>query len=278
MNDSIKDFAKKIKTQYPKSYDDLSDEELVSLWIKKFPEDYEKINFQEKVEEEKRIEETKLFKSIDGFFNFVIVFSILLLIIWGVLTFIDMKERKINFISEFNSETFGPLAFPSKSQNNIQKEINIEYHDAQKSQISSEIIITQEARDLLEKSNIVKNLDLDKNTENTLLEILSDPNPDPEMRKGQACNDGTRCAYCNNIIDGEIDTYQNVLKSYFPLMGFMGDFASTGFGGSIMKEAIIKVCSAYKNGERYECDLHSVKDGTKDFCSEKCKTEYSYTH
>lgn len=273
MKYTIKEFAKEIRKKYPNAYDDLSDEELVSLWIKKFPEEREKINFHEK-----NFEDTKLFKLIDGFSNLVIVTGVILFCIWGTLTFVDVKERKIDLISEFNNKVFGPETFPSKSQNTFQKEISSEYNDTQKSQISSEIIITQEARDILAESNIVKNFELDKDTENTLLEILSDPNPDPEMRQGEPCNNGTRCAYCNNIIDGEIYTYQNFLKEYNTQLLLIGEWASVGFGGSLIKEAMIRLCSEYKNGERYECKLHSVKDGANDFCSEKCKTEYSFSH
>lgn len=110
MKYTIKEFAKEIRKKYPNAYDDLSDEELVSLWIKKFPEEREKINFHEK-----NFEDTKLFKLIDGFFNLVIVTSVILFCIWGTLTFVDVKERKIDLISEFNNKVFGPETFPSKS-------------------------------------------------------------------------------------------------------------------------------------------------------------------
>ena len=79
-------------------------------------------------------------------------------------------------------------------------------------------------------------------------------------------------------IDGEIYTYQNFLKEYNTQLLLIGEWTSVGFGGSLIKEAMIRMCSEYKNGERYECKLHSVKDGANDFCSEKCKTEYSFSH
>jgi hypothetical protein len=40
---SIKDFANEIRTQFPGSYDDLSDDNLVELWLKKYPEYKEQI-------------------------------------------------------------------------------------------------------------------------------------------------------------------------------------------------------------------------------------------
>ena len=43
MKYSIKQFANDIRQKYPNSYDDLSDQKLVELWVKKHPDDKEKI-------------------------------------------------------------------------------------------------------------------------------------------------------------------------------------------------------------------------------------------
>ena len=40
---TLSEFAKDIRSKYPGSYDDLSDDKLVELWLKKFPEDRDKI-------------------------------------------------------------------------------------------------------------------------------------------------------------------------------------------------------------------------------------------
>ena len=40
---SKKNFANKIRSNNPGSYDDLSDDKLIQLWLKKFPNDKEKI-------------------------------------------------------------------------------------------------------------------------------------------------------------------------------------------------------------------------------------------
>ena len=37
------EFANHIRSQYPGSYDDLSDDKLMKLWLKKFPNDTDKI-------------------------------------------------------------------------------------------------------------------------------------------------------------------------------------------------------------------------------------------
>jgi len=47
MKYTIKEFAQKIRDQYSGDYDDLSDQELINLWIKKYPGDEEKIYFED---------------------------------------------------------------------------------------------------------------------------------------------------------------------------------------------------------------------------------------
>lgn len=53
MKHSISSFAKEIRKQYPGDYDDLTDEVLVNLWLKKYPEDISKIEvIEENINEE----------------------------------------------------------------------------------------------------------------------------------------------------------------------------------------------------------------------------------
>ena len=40
---SVSEFAKEIRIKYPEAYDDLSDEKLIEFWVKKFPNDKNKI-------------------------------------------------------------------------------------------------------------------------------------------------------------------------------------------------------------------------------------------
>jgi hypothetical protein len=44
MKYSVTEFAQEIRKLYPGDYDDLSDNKLVELWLKKYPNDVEKIN------------------------------------------------------------------------------------------------------------------------------------------------------------------------------------------------------------------------------------------
>jgi hypothetical protein len=72
---------------------------------------------------------------------------------------------------------------------------------------------TQEAKDIINNSPIIKVLNLDNNTTNTLLTILSDPNPDPENQSGESCYSySNKCYYCNEPIPGKIYTYQEYFR------------------------------------------------------------------
>jgi len=50
MKYTVKEFAHEIRKLYPGDYDDLSDQKLVDLWLKKYPKDREKIIFSESKE------------------------------------------------------------------------------------------------------------------------------------------------------------------------------------------------------------------------------------
>ena len=56
MKYSIKQFANEIRQKYPNSYDDLSDQKLIELWVKKHPDDKNKIR-NEKIDFEKWLKE-----------------------------------------------------------------------------------------------------------------------------------------------------------------------------------------------------------------------------
>jgi hypothetical protein len=45
-----------------------------------------------------------------------------------------------------------------------------------------------------------------------------------------------------------------------------------------LEPIIAEVCSNYRNGVKYVCVENPVTSHSKNFCSEKCKTEYQYTH
>ena len=71
MKYTINEFASQIRNQYPNDYDDLTDEKLVELWLKKYPEDIEKIDFKIEIPQKKS---TNIFEYIiEGIFVIVVV-------------------------------------------------------------------------------------------------------------------------------------------------------------------------------------------------------------
>jgi hypothetical protein len=87
MKYSINEFAHEIRKIHPGHYDDLSDNKLVALWLKKFPADVDKVELQT--------------KSSWGAYVFYGV------LIYVGLSFINKEFKKIGFINEFNGRVFG---------------------------------------------------------------------------------------------------------------------------------------------------------------------------
>ena len=99
------EFAAIIRSKYPGSYDDLSDSKLISLWVKKYPKDKEKINFTE--------------EESTGIFTYILyTFAI-----WFVLTLINNNFKKIDFVDHFNRNLFKSKSTVSNSQNSTEQKI-----------------------------------------------------------------------------------------------------------------------------------------------------------
>lgn len=94
---TIPEFAKKIRAQYPGSYDDISDKKLIELWLKKYPKDKEHV-----------IEESK-----SGWGTYLIY----VLAIWGGLSLINNKVTPIGFVNKINTELFGSSSNSTNKNN-----------------------------------------------------------------------------------------------------------------------------------------------------------------
>jgi hypothetical protein len=136
-----------------------------------------------------------------------------------LLTVYNVKINKIDFINRINKEIFGknPKFVTKSFKKNEHTNPNIILNE-QSSSVYEEpnynYAITQEARDLINNSPIIRVLRLDKTTTNTLLAILSDPNPDPDNRLGEFCdNTTTRCLYCNKRVPGKKNSYKSFVES-----------------------------------------------------------------
>lgn len=214
---TVSEFAYKIRDKYPKIYDDLTDSKLVELWLNKNPQD------------------SPLIKKETwgcGWYLF------LLFALWFGLTVYNVKIDKINFINSINRDIFGnnpkfinnPINENDYSNSDIV--INeLESNDNEETYYDFEL--TQDSRDFLNNSPIIKVLKLDENTTNTLLAILSDPNPDPDNREGEFCdNTSTRCLYCNDLVPGKSNSYKNFIESELICGEYLSGVYSTNCGAA----------------------------------------------
>jgi hypothetical protein len=305
---TISEFAEKIRTKYPKVYNDLSDKDLVDLWVKKYPKDKEFINFS--LDKEKKNK---------GFFSYLVY----LLIFWGLLSIVNLKITEIQFVNSVNKDLFGNNSgFVNVSNSNSNQDPQPEIVDFDQNNLDNstqyDFPITQDAKDFVNDSPIIKLLKLDENTTNTLLAILSDTNPDPEIRQGEFCdNTISRCLYCNNLVPGKLYTYQEYFRRKISAYNtkcimakmLIGDpqsgeqrnretedstgtlyeqLNSVDWKGALsdgiyenlieIKPLLVESCLKYTNGYKYICVENYITEGSMKFCSEKCKTEYGYSH
>ena len=88
MKYTIREFAQEIRNNYPNNYDDLSDTELVNLWLKKYPKDKSKVNLNSYGESPIQLKQT-------GSKPFLSFFSISVILISSVLFFTnpDIEEH-----------------------------------------------------------------------------------------------------------------------------------------------------------------------------------------
>jgi hypothetical protein len=313
MKYSVSEFAEIIRTKHPRKYKGLTDSRTVELWLEKNPQDAELLKSE--------IEKNDSW-GCGCFLLFVILFWI-----WLGLTAYNVKYDKIDFINNINKSIFGNHP---KFVNNTISEIDDSNSNVIINELGSsdnketyyDFEITQDSRNILNDSPIIRVLKLNENITNTLLAILSDPNPDPENREGEFCdNTSTRCIYCNERVPGEIYTYKNYFNNELNCDGVLSVYNSRCYSARLVmnnhssrkdneeiddsgsveeqlnsidwrgvmndalyesvlefKPVIENACDNYKNGGKYICVENPVKKGSLNFCSEKCKTEYDYSH
>lgn len=105
MKYTVNEFAKEIRKLYPGDYDDLSDEKLVELWLKKYPNDKEKIEKKNK----------SVFSILKGAF---IGFCVLLGIIF-IITDLVQNSSENNRSSSAQSENY------SQNNNDFEPELSL---------------------------------------------------------------------------------------------------------------------------------------------------------
>lgn len=261
MKYTINEFAQEIRKLYPGDYDDLSNDELVKLWLKKFPQDKEKIDYtikREKVYER----EDKEFnnyntpkKQNNGFkiFKRVLVASILIAIVGiGIVYFLNSGTIDENFSDSTYKEAISNNPF-------------------------DEITINESISNKVDNSDFIKSLSLSGEEIVKMKKILSDSNPDPESKSGEYCG-GTeyKCKWCGSAY--YVNRYYTSIQEYMnKLMVFDGISAAL-----INTQRIIGVdpasefrqyINSYEKGDKYTCE----NERNSGFCSKKCENEEKYS-
>lgn len=258
MKYTINEFAQEIRKLYPGDYDDLSNDELVKLWLKKFPQDKEKIDYtikREKVYER----EDKEFnnyntpkKQNNGFkiFKRFLVASILIAIVGiGIVYFLNSGIIEENFSDSTYTEAISNNPF-------------------------DEITINESIAGQVDNSEFIKSLSLSGEEIIKIKKILSDTNPDPESKSG--ANSGQtqhECKWCGDSYF--VDSYYQTLQDY--LLESMNFDALAAGMNNLQKifrvnesSKIRQYISSYERGDKYTSVSAGGNDG---FCSQKCKNE-----
>jgi len=264
MKYTIKEFAKEIRKLYPNDYDDLSDEKLVELWLNKYPNDRDKIDFNKGGKD--KVQTTEPSNTTSGS-----SWGFLRTIIWigliggGIYLFYNSNKNK-NYTSSDSTSGTDQSSSVSTVQSSPEEQFN-------------SISIKKDISEYIDTTKFITNLGLDENKKKDLKRILSDPNPDPENKVGTSCGQTERkCKWCPNSfnVDGTYSTIYNDVKKLIKPENIFEAYTAAiagGFAPSQVKDELVRCCNLYRTGERYFCNYNN-----QEFCSEKCKTEYKYNH
>lgn len=264
MKYTVKEFVQEIRKLYPGDYDDLSAEKLVELWLKKYPNDREKIDFSNDGKDKARITEPTRTTSGSsfGFLRTVIWIG---LIAGGIYVFYNLTKNRNDTSSDSTSGSDQSISV-SMVQSRPEDQFN-------------SIPIKSDISEYIDTSKVLEHYGLDDNFKTDIKRILSDHNPDPENKVGTNCGqEERRCKWCSNVFNVEgtySSIYQNV-KNYVKPEDLFTAYAVSiagAFSPSKVKAELIRCCNLYRSGVRYLCDY-----STQEFCSEKCRTEYKYNH
>ncbi|MEI8203907.1 MAG: hypothetical protein WCH34_12885 [Bacteroidota bacterium] len=262
MKYTVKEFAQEIRKLYPNDYDDLSDEKLVELWLKKYPNDKEKVDLSKEDKVQIKEPSNNTSGSFWGFLRTVIWIA---LIGGGIFLFYNSNKNK-NYTSTDSTSGTEQSSSVSTVQSSPEEQFN-------------SIPIKSDVSEYIDTCKVLEYYGLDDNIKTDIKRILSDPNPDPENKVGTNCGQQERrCKWCPNVFNVEgtySSIYQNV-KNYVKPEDIFTAYAvafAGAFSPSKVNAELVRCCNLYRSGERYLCDYN-----TQEFCSEKCKTEYKYNH
>ena len=287
MKYTISEFAQEIRKIYPGDYDDLTDSKLIELWLKKYPADKEKIEFN-------------TYSSGNGsgkFINLILNIGLVLfgmiIVGIGIAYFNNPKELKSRLGIESNGvERINPNQVTvdtidhskqNTAENSRASEPQFEnrvsdQQDNEESKSNIPNTYSSEINNKVESNDIIQSLEFDPKTLKIIKIILSDNNPDSQNKNGTYCGEKlTNCKWCSrSIVNRKVfKTIQEVLNMMFFEPGvrlFMKIEILDPITKEETKSEIQNYCIIYKNGEKYICESEDVKE----FCSLKCENEYKH--
>ena len=250
MKYSIEEFAAQIRDLYPGDYDDLSDNKLVSLWLKKYPNDIKKVDLNNKKESQ----------------SFSFIWIIACVIIGGGIFLLTNNINSNN----------------KKSSTLNQADVQKTPHET-KSDFFQTISINPEIAKKIDESVIIARFDseVDDDLKTKIKKILSDPNPDPENKSGEICgNDYSNCKYC-----GKEFPHPKKFQSakYLINIAITNPITAPFFAHRIsilestsnkqeFRSYLLEISDNFQSGNKYTC----IVEDENEFCSKKCKDDNRY--
>ncbi len=264
MKYTVSEFAKEIRNLYPSDYDDLSNDKLVELWLKKYPNDIDKIDFGK--------ENTK---DSNGFGNILLGIIAVVGLFFIIGKFKSSNSNTQNQSSNYSSNKSKSIdnnstqSSPIKNSDNNSPVNNKQYGTCLGVQMTK-----QKADSLYQMFTSIENTWTSDEIDGLKLLLY---NPDPENLSGKSC--GTyysNCKWCTNSIEYE----KKYTKLDFGVLIISIELISEVYGElskQSQKEKTIEEIKKYlkesKVNKGVSCDGEPPK-----FCSEKCKCEYKAAH
>jgi len=261
MKYTITEFANEIRKIYPDDYNDLSDNKLVELWLKKYPKDIDKVaidiishvetskvavtNISQR--EKRNIVYNQQPSSAPSSVGKVLFFGILLVgIVSATVYFLNnSSSRPREFIDDFQSSNF-------ETGEKIKNQVVSTF----KSNPFDNIQILDEINKSVDENTVLLNLNISEDTKIKIKKILSDLNPDPENKIGTDCgNQEGKCKFCTNIyfVPKTIMESQKDLNDY-QFNPF--DLVLLSYGGELHKKWIEQglehIVEEFKKGQKRE--------------------------
>jgi hypothetical protein len=287
MKYTVAEFATHLRSLFPGQESTLTDQELVDQWLQKHPEDREKI-----ISEEKKSKPPKVVSVVANVFDKTWTSLVLIAVVWTILSVNDVPiVTDINqwVLSSFDNKEDIEEGIDLVFDPNLQENSSVP-----KKKIINDITIDQNIRNKVDTNVIVSYLKLDDQTKNTIMQILSDPNPDPLFNNGEYCGDIiSHCKYCSRQIPHPkyFRTIQeslrvrlfsentNLLVSKLVMAQSRHQESQDSMNdskidwGGLMYEAllgdvkgwdleIIEFCNVFKSGTKYTCEFFDRNNPT----------------